>query len=293
MKKSLYVTSLLTLNFLLSTTGLFACPIQANQSHSKQATELNLEGETSSVTENDFDRLVEIASESYTGIFKRQGLKLKIDASWKDNTQNAYSDQSGQNRYIYLFGGYARHPLMDKDTYLSVICHELGHHLGGFPREEGSTWASAEGEADYFSTLKCMKYLLKDDPENERIALSLDLPEEVKNLCRNQHPMSNDYYICLRSSKAAETYGKINASLATPDSTVEISLLTPVTKRVHSTNLTYPMPQCRVDTKFQGALCNASIDIPMGYQDENKGACSLKNGNPIGARPECWFAQKY
>ena len=293
MKKSFYVTSFLYLNFLLSTTGLFACPIEANQSQSHLATELNQVRESSSVTEIEFDRLVEIASESYAGIFKKQGLKLKIDASWKDNTPNAYSDQLGETRYIYLFGGYARLPLMNKDTYLSVICHELGHHLGGFPRVVGSTWASAEGEADYFSTLKCMKNLLKDDPENERIALSLDLPEEVKNQCQIQHPHINDYYICLRSSKAAEIYGRINASLATPNSTTEISLLTPVTRRVFSTNLSYPMPQCRVDTKLQGALCNASIDIPMGYQDENKGACSVKNGNPIGARPECWFARKY
>lgn len=247
---------------------------------------------TSSISEADFDQLIERVSENYAGVFKKQGLKLKIDASWKNSKMNAYSDQIGRKRYVYLYGGYARHPMMDKDTYLSVICHEIGHHQGGFPLEIGSNWASSEGQADYFSTLKCMKIILKDDIENERIALSLDLPNEVKDQCRSQFAKDDDYFICLRSSKASEIYGKINASLATPDSVKEISLLTPVTRRVFSTNLSYPLPQCRVDTKFQGALCNADANVPLGFSDENKGACSQKNGDTIGARPLCWFVPK-
>jgi hypothetical protein len=287
-----FTTPFWGLALMIQSGSSYGCPVTHFQKQMSLVETREQIVETSTITEQDFDRLVETISETYTSIFKKQGLNLKIEADWKNKQPNAFSDQSGKNRYVYLYGGYARHPLMDQDTFLSIICHEIGHHLGGFPRESGSSWASAEGQADYFSTLKCMKVALKDNIENERVALSLDLPTEVKDQCRSQHLEDDDYFICLRSAKASENYGKVNSSLATPDSTAVISLLTPVKRRVFSTNLSYPTPQCRTDTKFQGALCNASIDIPLGFDDENKGACSSKNSKPIGARPNCWFLAK-
>ena len=284
-----FLKNIIFLTALLEASSLIACPIATFEHQMSSNAITEEERLASKINEADFDLLVERISETFTGLFKKQGLKLKISANWNNPKVNAFSDQSGSTRYIYLFGGYARYPMMDKDTFLSVICHEVGHHLGGFPRESGSTWASAEGQADYYSTLKCMKMILKDDIENEKIALSLDLPNEVKDQCRSQFIQDDDYFICLRSAKASEIYGKINASLATPDSRKEISLLTPDKKRVASTNLSYPLPQCRVDTKFQGALCNVDVNIPLGYDDENKGACSIKNGNTFGVRPTCWF----
>lgn len=289
---NLYISKIAILTFIIHLSSAWSCPMTNYDSQMSWVNSIEETSKSSNITEEEFNLLIKRVSGSYHETFKRKGLKLKIEGRWKSKENNAYSDQSGSNRFVYLYGGYARLPLMDQDTFLSVICHEIGHHLGGFPRAEGSTWASSEGQADYFSTLKCMKVVLKDDSENEKMALSLDLPVEVKDQCRTQFQKDDDYHICLRSSKAAETYGKINASLATPDSTKEISLLTPTFKRVFFTNLWYPLPQCRVDTKFQGALCNSEIEVPLGYDDENKGVCSLKNGTPIGERPSCWFAPR-
>lgn len=95
---------------------------------------------------------------------------------------------------------------MTPDAYLSVICHEIGHHFDGFPKQIGSSWSSFEGQADYFSTLKCMKEVLKRDPENEAVALALDLPSEVKKQCKFQFPKDIDFNICLRLAKAAEEH---------------------------------------------------------------------------------------
>jgi Zn-dependent protease with chaperone function len=54
-----------------------------------------------------------------------------------------------------MFGGLARDPLVTKDGFSAVICHEIGHHIAGAPRK-GFSWASNEGQADYFATTKCL-----------------------------------------------------------------------------------------------------------------------------------------
>jgi hypothetical protein len=285
---NLFCKNLFILALVFGMNSAWSCPLQNLKASSLESGWEEMTN-SSGITESEFNKLINRVTDKYDSIFKRHGLQLKIDGAWKKSEMNAYSDQLGKKRFVYLYGGYARLAQMDKDTYLSVICHEIGHHLGGFPFAPGSTWASSEGQADYFSTLKCMKLILKNDPENERVALSLDLPQQVKDLCRGQYPLEDDYFICLRSAMAAETYGKINAALATPDSRREISLLSPTYKKASFTNLSYPRPQCRVDTKFQGALCNVDINMALGFDDENKGACSIKNGHSLGSRPMCWF----
>ncbi len=241
------------------------------------------------VSEIDFNEMVQKTEAIYKPLFESHGLTLRIEADWKSETENAYSDAEGKTRLVYLNGGYARHPLMTKDAYQSVICHEIGHHLGGFPHEMGSPWASVEGEADYYSTLKCMKLVMNADPLNQSIANQLDLPDVIKAQCKAQFPAPDAYAICLRSAKASEEYGRVNASLATPNARKPVSLLTPENRRSILTNMSYPSTQCRVDTKLQGALCNVSPLIAIGYSDPTVGTCGAQNYYELGARPTCWF----
>jgi hypothetical protein len=96
----------------------------------------------------------------------------------------------------------------------------------------------------------------------------------------------------LRSSKAAEDYGKVIANILVPGSEKNISLMTPASELTFVTNLRYPSAQCRADTKFQGALCNVSPLISLDDEDETIGSCNVSDFNIIGNRPACWFVHR-
>lgn len=244
------------------------------------------------ISKRDFNRLIDSVKKVYSPIFRKEKLNLRIEQMWEDSQVNAFAGARGNDRYVLLYGGYARHKSMTKDAFISVICHEIGHHLGGFPKKTSSSWSSSEGQADYFSTLKCMKEVLKRDSDNKEAALELDLPEEVKKQCKFQFPEENDYFICLRSSKAAEDHGKVISDLVSSGENSDVSLLNPSKEIRFETNIKHPSPQCRVDTKYQGALCNVSTREALDDLDETKGACHFNNFNIIGNRPACWFVHK-
>ena len=249
-------------------------------------------GDAVNISKKEFLRIIDRVKKIYVPIFRDLEMNFKIEHLWEDKQQNAFAGMSGTDRFILLYGGYARQKLMTPDAYLSIVCHEIGHHLGGFPRKMNSTWSSSEGQADYFSTLKCMKEVLQRDPQNSPLADALDLPEQIKTQCRSQFSDKDQYNICLRSSKAAEDYGKVIANILAPGSERKISLMTPADELTFVTNLRHPTAQCRADTKFQGALCNVSPLISLDDEDETIGTCNLSDFNILGNRPACWFVHR-
>ena len=64
---------------------------------------------------------------------------------------------------------------------------------------------------------------------------------------------------------------------------------TPDKKEVSSTSHSHPATQCRLDTYFQGALCEVPHATEIGQQDEVSGACHGSLGMTSGLRPRCWF----
>lgn len=299
---------LLTLSLtILNASGLWACNIPEGELllrvailKSEQTQQLSLREQTfypqqfeeGNFTKKEFLKIIDSVKRTYTPIFKKQRMNFKIEHIWEDKQVNAFAGVRGPDRYILLYGGYARHKFMTKDAYLSVICHEIGHHLGGFPKKSSNSWSSSEGQADYFSTLKCMKEILRRDSENLSMGRKLEkvLPEDVQKQCQFQFPNLNDYYICLRSSKAAEEHGIVIAEMK--GETAAVSLMTPSSEAHSVTNLKYPSSQCRVDTKYQGALCNVQTSSPLDNADEMKGACHFNSFHIIGNRPACWFVHK-
>ncbi len=270
--------------------------IKASQSHFAQNPLTNIEKqddfEAGNISKKEFLRIIERVKKIYVPIFRDLDMNFKIEYLWEDKQLNAFAGMSGPDRFILLYGGYARQKLMTPDAYLSVVCHEIGHHLGGFPKKMNSTWSSSEGQADYFSTLKCMKEVLESDPENSPMADALNLPDDIKLQCRSQFNGDDQYNICLRSSKAAEDYGKVIANILVPGSEKNISLMTPADELTFVTNLRHPSAQCRVDTKFQGALCNVSPLISLDDEDETIGSCNVSDFSILGKRPACWFVNR-
>jgi len=64
---------------------------------------------------------------------------------------------------------------------------------------------------------------------------------------------------------------------------------TPDQSVVRTTSNSHPIPQCRLDTYFQGALCEASYLEDVSSKDEVKGTCHQSLGHTLGLRPACWF----
>lgn len=244
------------------------------------------------ITETSFNRTLKKVQDFYTPIFRDQKKNLVIQNLWQSDDCDINSMQIKSESLITVRGGLSRIPQADDDALLMILCHEVGHFLGGHPKskEDKFKWASAEGQADYFASAKCMKLVLKNDPQNEAKASKLDLPLEIKKLCEKQFPDRDDFNICIISAKASENVGHI-ANFIRGRSATAFNLTTPDPTVVRfSTNEYYPtQTQCRVDTILQGALCNTDPSIPMSDHNENVGACSRSNGDELGSRPRCWF----
>jgi hypothetical protein len=73
-----------------------------------------------------------------------------------------------------MYGGLARYPGMTEMGFQIVLCHEIGHHLGGQPTyNQGRDWASVEGQSDYWATLSCMKTLGLDSMAGSLVTASV------------------------------------------------------------------------------------------------------------------------
>ena len=63
--------------------------------------------------------------------------------------------------------------------------------------------------------------------------------------------------------------------------------------KVRDTKHGHPDPQCRLDTYFQGALCEVdhSVDFTVELNEDHRdiGACTAEAGHTYGVRPRCWF----
>jgi hypothetical protein len=236
-----------------------------------------------------YNEVIDKVEAVYRSIVEKMGKKLTINRLWKNPRVNAGTTKKGNEIILNLYGGYPRHTLATPDGYALVICHELGHHLGGIPKkifDSGLTgWPSAEGQADYFATLKCLRKVFRHD-DNVAIVSKIDVPKLVHEKCTVPFPEEWERAMCMRTTMAGIAVSGISAdirntslpSVETPDETVADETLDD-----------HPLPQCRLDTYFQGSICEVSSYRSLSDQDEVQGACHEKNGHSEGGRPLCWF----
>lgn len=250
------------------------------------------------ISQIDFEQTQNELKNIYTPIAKSLGGNLVFVSNWQSSTVNAYASRHGQededgeeteprNEWRLTFlGGLARHKFMTRDGFSLVICHEIGHQMGGAPRLDGDTyWASIEGQSDYFATAKCLRRLWMKK-NNSKALQGKIIPEILMQKCSEQWKAIQDRELCLRSGLAAESVAQVFASLKTFSKPPKFE--TPDSKVVKKTDNSHPAPQCRLDTYLAGALCEISYLDDLG-DDEFKGACHMRSGQQIGLRPACWF----
>jgi len=242
---------------------------------------------TNGMTEERFNAIIGRVSDLYAPIVKEKGGKLQMNNNWSDDTVNAYAQRTGSTWQVSMFGGLARHQLITEDGFMGVVCHELGHHLGGAPKKGGwsGAWASNEGQADYFATLKCLRRVLEKD-DNLTITSNMKVDADVVTKCEMVYKSANEVALCQRISMAGKSLASLLGSLGGSGA---VAFNTPDTSVVKKTNDAHPKAQCRLDTYFQGMLCDKAILDEVDTKDPIKGTCVKSDGYQVGVRPLCWY----
>lgn len=212
------------------------------------------------VTESDFTQITQsFLTHFYIQTFNLSSFYIQPDFNWQSPFLMGGSqlDQDKKLFLIHFHGGLARIPGNNKLSMAFVVCHELGHLLGGEPRQiqvPGGEWASCEGQSDDWSTRVCLKKWLNEDPllfANEVVA-----PDSIVR-CKGQ----TDEKQCQQLMSAGFIFFKSTLEWM-KDSNLP-SLLLEDKNTVETTDLNYPNAQCRVDT-----VAHAALGLP---------------------RPKCWF----
>jgi hypothetical protein len=244
------------------------------------------------LSEVEFNTVIEKIETIYSPIVSNMGGNLKIARKWSDATVNANATRLMNQWNVNMYGGLARHQTITADGFALVLCHEIGHHLGGAPKVNSllalNRWASNEGQADYYATLKCLRQTFLHD-NNPALVKKLKAPETLVKACAKAWPNKDDNAICVRSGMAGASVAALFAALR---SQPEAKFETPDAKVVTKTDDAHPAHQCRLDTFFQGALCEKSMNEEVSQKEEVKGTCHGKTGHKIGLRPLCWFKPK-
>ncbi|NRA63839.1 MAG: hypothetical protein HRU19_05115 [Pseudobacteriovorax sp.] len=250
------------------------------------------------MTEEEFNEIITQAEEIYKPVIEgTHGARLRFNRLWTNSTVNASASQSFGAWTVNMYGGLARRPEVTPDGFALVVCHELGHHLAGFPFS--SRWAANEGQSDYYATLTCARELWRDDIErNAEFRETID--EFPKALCDEVWEDIDDQNLCYRSMEG----GKSLADLLSALRNQTVSFETPDTNTVSRTQNSHPQGQCRLDTYMAGALCKAEWDIDVipgkdlgsrrnsAQAEEAAGEYScLQQIAELeeGVRPLCWF----
>jgi hypothetical protein len=249
------------------------------------------------VSQQEFTAAMAKTSALYADTVAAHGGNLDIVGDWDDETVNAYADQQGATWEVHMYGGLARRPEVTLDGFLMVICHELGHHLGGYFFYSGS-WAAAEGQADYFATQACARELWKGET-TANAAFRNSVDPTAKTLCDRAWAKTPEQDLCYRTAMAGKSLGDLLAALG--GDTVNFD--TPDENQVSSSDDAHPAAQCRLDTYTAGALCTVQFDkavipgIEDGIGENNRNAetaaervsCTQHAQHTFGFRPRCWF----
>ncbi len=212
------------------------------------------------------------------------GRRLIVEGEWDNARVNAFATRDeNQNPIIKMTGGMARHPQMDRDSLFLILCHELGHHFGGAPKQmrgnsDLRSWSSAEGQADYYASTKCMPYLLDKLSQRGEVRIPGHKLNEYGQVCRGER--------CLQIVAAAERVAHLFYDVRPQGRVPEV--LSRDQQSVFRTNLGHPTPQCRLDTFISGANCPVPPETMFDDNDPLRAACP-SNDKRDGGRPLCWF----
>jgi len=269
--------------------------------------ESDLPAGTAHIDQTQFNKIISDLQNLYAPLAKQFNGNLNFLGEWNSDKIDAGSQQVLGYWIVRISGGLARRPELIPDGVTLILCHELGHHFGGFPFEPnsppiGAEWAAAEGQADYFSTAVCARKIWAHDDQGNAAAAAVVNPV-AKQSCDRVHSLQSDRNICYRANVGVQSIMNTMAVLLKkpmPDIT------TPDPSTVTKTFTDHPAVQCRMDTVYQGTLCaahfnealipgknvSAGVDSLDAEHEAAATSCMRSSGFTIGLRPDCWFAPR-
>ncbi|MCX6110613.1 MAG: hypothetical protein NTZ90_13530 [Proteobacteria bacterium] len=248
------------------------------------------------LTEAQFNATIDKGEKIFSSIIQGHGGRLSVARLWNDSTVNASALQIFNLWQVNMYGGLARRPEITVDGFTLVLCHEIGHHLGGFPFV--SFWGADEGEADYFATHVCPALWWSDEASVN--ASSRDtVPLTAKNACDDIYKTEAAQNLCYRSMLASKSISDLLAALHNGT----VSFDQHDNHVVGETDHAHPAAQCRLDTYAAATICTQPWDLNIipgkrgffpdngrgGEQDSANFTCTASGQYQVGLRPRCWF----
>ena len=248
------------------------------------------------IDEQTFNKVIDNISSFYAPIISARGGTIKVNRLWTDGTVNASAQRQGSTYVLNMYGGLARHSRTTEDGFALVMCHEPGHHLGGFPTTGGilgiNNWASNEGQSDYFATMKCFRRVYEKE-DNAAVIAKMNVPETVKTKCSYSFKSAQEINLCIRGAMAGKVLADLLWSLSNGQKELAAKPMpgfdTPNVNVVSKTDNAHPEAQCRLDTYLAGAICQVPFTEDFGKKDPISGACAMEKGDRFGFRPLCWY----
>ncbi|GEM_PF-3244925 len=161
---------------------------------------------------------IEEAASEFEGQILRElptGQDLVINLEPQNPRVNAEIKKNDSEIVVSVWGGMLGHPLMTPDAFTLLLCHEIGHLLGGPPLKSRNGWSSTEGQADYYSGI-CARSFEFDSARFMDAALNL-----------------------------TKIYAQVSNQVEPELDSCDTSLAT-------RTNYGHPKAQCRLDTLLAG-----------------------------------------
>jgi hypothetical protein len=259
------------------------------------------ESALAAITENESLEIINHVRDEFAPVAASHGAELFIDLDYSGTSIGAMATRSVNHKkwFVRIWGGVPKFPSTTRDTFTLTLCHEVGHHLGGYPfySHDKSEWAAAEGQAEYWSTQACARRLWKREK-----TVNATYSNVENSGCERVFSDTEEVDLCKRIYRAteiqAELIGKISKgktpSIKRRDNSVVKELF-----------VAHPNAQCRVDSMLMGLLCARDFDLSLipGRANElgqntisseaeaRSSSCFKVDGFETGARPRCWFKE--
>ena len=200
-------------------------------------------------------------------VYQETKLPLNIPDLWTTNHFEG-SVRKAENFFELKITGKA---LTSKEassiSFASIVCHELGHILGGSPKQTmpGVEWSSTEGQSDFWAAKSCLPEFFQDVVLDSQSAfydraLNQELLLKFPELLSTPKAFPEDYAFCKQDLKCLLVVSAgvelINffdyydyVDLPKP------ALNTPESDAKEFKPNSYPSLQCRLDTYVRGGLC--------------------------------------
>jgi hypothetical protein len=114
----------------------------------------------------------------------------------------------------------------------------------------------------------------------------MTIDTEATKKCKNVYKNANEVALCQRIAMAGKSVALL---LGEFEGTAKVEFNTPDKSIVKKTYDDHPLAQCRLDTYFNGTLCDKPISEDVSETNPVPGTCVKSYGYKIGPRPLCWY----